>query len=48
MKQTTEEVKRKRGRPFGTKKAVIGKTLWIPAEILEQVQLMIAAIQKKP
>ena len=42
-----QPVKRGRGRPFGTKKAVGGKTMWIPAEIIDTVQSMVQSVKQK-
>ena len=36
-------VKKKMGRPVGTKKENGGKNLWIPSELLDTVQLLINA-----
>lgn len=40
-------IKRGRGRPLGTKKAVGGKTMWIPAEIIDTVQSMVQSVKQK-
>lgn len=42
-----QPVKRKRGRPFGTKKPVGGKTMWIPAQIIDTVQSMVQAVKQQ-
>ncbi len=47
MATIEQPVKRKRGRPFGTKKAIGGKTMWIPAEILATVESMVQAVKQK-
>ena len=47
MTNEQQPTKRPRGRPVGTKKEQGGQNLWIPAEILDTVLLMIQATRQK-
>jgi hypothetical protein len=42
---TTE--KRPRGRPLGTKKERTGKHIWIPADVIDMVQAIVATSKQQ-